>query len=134
MRAYQAESKPRLIPAKSSERTPVSVVISFHLWPSRADKWRSTWTRIERYALRLPACRSFTIVESSNDVARCIFTQWEDVSAFHRFVRENGLLWIERAAGYSQAPTRFTFLFGSAGLEAYRNVMGQHQVAEATFV
>lgn len=88
----------------------VTVTASFSLLPGRQDLWLNIWKELGRLALSRPSCREFRLVYSRTAESRCsVVSTWNEVREFHRFVREIGLLWIERTAGYSQVSAKLTY-------------------------
>lgn len=92
---------------------PVTVMISFHLLSGGQEAWMATWQQIELQANEQPDCGSFRLLVNDHEEGRCVIvTEWDDVHAFNRFVRETGLLWIERTARYSRASSTYTYMSG----------------------
>jgi hypothetical protein len=106
--------------AGSGGDTPVTVIMTYDVPPFRVDGWLRFWERIAVLAARRPACRSFEILRGENFSQGCsIRSAWDDVSSFHRFIRESGLLWLERAMPHPRLHVRITYrYFGYEPAEA----------------
>jgi quinol monooxygenase YgiN len=90
--------------------TPITVMVSFRLCPHRQGEWYSAWRGLADIAQRLLSCHRFDLLQDRDDATRCVvLSQWDDRAAFSHFVRRTNLLWLERALGYSQCPTEYTF-------------------------
>jgi hypothetical protein len=70
---------------------------SYALYPGTRELWLDVWSAVGRSAVQLPECRRVTLLTHPDDptLVRVIST-WTSAQAFHRFVREAGLVWLER--------------------------------------
>jgi quinol monooxygenase YgiN len=93
--------------------TPVTVMVSFRLYPQRQRDWYDAWRGLADIAQRLLYCHRFDLLQDRDDATRCVvLSEWDDCAAFSHFVRRTNLLWLERALGYSHCPTEYTFFEG----------------------
>lgn len=90
---------------KEMDGSAVTVVISFNLLPGREDVWREAWSEVARLAAHRRACRHSRLLQDRNDVDCCaMLSEWESLVDFDRFVRETGLIWLDRVTAYSRTP------------------------------
>jgi Antibiotic biosynthesis monooxygenase len=90
---------------------PAMIVASYRLRPHQRTSWIETWRSLELIARSIPECHTFELDLDSYDSDRCtVISTWSSGAAFDRFVRDVGLLWIERALGYSCSPPQYTRL------------------------
>jgi quinol monooxygenase YgiN len=83
--------------------SPVTVVMSFTVLPGREDIWRDAWSEVARLATRRSACHHSRLLQDRDDTTRCaMLSEWDSLSDFDRFVREMGLIWLERVTAYSR--------------------------------
>jgi quinol monooxygenase YgiN len=88
---------------------PTMIVTQYHLRPNQQDCWLETWRQLAVIAKSMQACRTFALEldRAAPDRATVIST-WSSGAAFDQFVREVGLIWMERHLDYSHLPPRYT--------------------------
>jgi quinol monooxygenase YgiN len=89
-----------------STAMPVVVAESFILHPAQQQSWSDVVRTIRRAALSNAACVSFRLMrDRHNDSLVVLLSEWTNIHEFNRFVRESGLLWMERGIHPSLAGT-----------------------------
>ncbi len=89
-----------------SAAMPVIVAETFALRPGQARNWSEVGRAIRRAALSNAACLSFRLMRDRKDDTRAVLlSEWTDMQEFNQFVRESGLLWLERGASPSLTGT-----------------------------
>lgn len=79
------------------EPIPVEVVMTFRIPATAHQCWKDTWSALRELALEIPECAAFELSPPVRDrVDGAIVTSWRSRHDFNRFVRESGLLWIDR--------------------------------------
>jgi quinol monooxygenase YgiN len=111
MPTYQTQENGLRTETRPTQKPPpVTVVMSLEAPPVRIDAFRAVWQEMARLARTRPACRYFTILLEPQHPSRCTLrSEWDDASSFHKFIRESGILWMERAIPYSPMPTTFMY-------------------------
>ena len=87
------------------EGWPVLVLASSPSEPEQHRRWLDALRRIDTLSREWPACREFRLVRNQGEprtFVACI--EFDSGIQFARFVREAGLLWIDRIVGQ---PTRY---------------------------
>ncbi len=104
--------RPRdVVSAASAADAPVLIVARFTLHPERQHWWLDAWRALARAAEQTPECRSFHLLhDTRHEHQRFLVSSWTSRDAFNRFVRETGLVWMERALDYAHRPTEFLYL------------------------
>ena len=87
-----------------STAMPVIVAETFTLHPSQGKTWSDVGRAIRRAALGNRACLSFRLMrDHRNDSRAVLLSEWTSLNEFNRFVRESGVLWLERGVHPSLA-------------------------------
>jgi len=91
-----------------------TIISSFEVAYGHVDGWIMLWRALAQLAVARPECSCFRLLRSPDDDTHCaVLSEWDDVSSFHRFVRDMRLLWIERVAPGLALPATSTFLESS---------------------
>jgi quinol monooxygenase YgiN len=89
-----------------STARPVVVAETFILHPAQRQSWSEFVEAVRRGALSNAACLSFRLMrDRNNDSLAVLLSEWTNIHEFNRFVRESGLLWLERGIHPSLAGT-----------------------------
>jgi quinol monooxygenase YgiN len=87
----------------------VTVIMTFEAPPARIDVCQAIWHEAARAARTCSTCRYFTVLREPEYPSRCtIQSEWENLPSFHRFIRESGILWLERAMRHPPVQVKFT--------------------------
>jgi hypothetical protein len=102
-----AEFTPEWKPPMTSS-SPTMVVALYRLRPDQKAPWLETWQQLAAIARSIPECRTFSLELDPDEPNQCrVVSTWSSGSAFDRFVRDVGLLWIERNLDYSRMTARY---------------------------
>lgn len=89
-----------------SAAMPVIVTETFKLRPGEGQSWADVGRAIRRAALGNAACVSFRLMrDRRNQSLAVLLSEWTSIQEFNRFVRESGVLWLERGVHPSLAGT-----------------------------
>jgi quinol monooxygenase YgiN len=89
-------------------QVPVLVLAFFTLVPDRQRAALEVWKEMACLARGRPACRSARVVVDRGDSTDGIMlSEWSDVPAFDRFVREVRLIWLIEALGCAHCSVAF---------------------------
>ena len=78
---------------------PVVVTESFEIRPGSESSVDDICTAIRLSALRNPACLSLRVLHDRRDAGRVtILSEWQSAESFNTFIRNSGVLWLERGA------------------------------------
>jgi hypothetical protein len=89
---------PRRLPP-DAER--ILLVITFDVEEGDRVAWHDVWSPVGQYALEWPACSVFRLGRSHLTRGQMVvMTTWGNHEELNRFVRQSGILWIDRALNY----------------------------------
>ena len=89
---------------------PVVIVETFTLHRAQGQSWTEVGSAIRKAALQDPACLSFQLMrDRKNESIAVLLSEWTSMQEFNRFVRESGLLWLERGV-HPSLTSRWTLL------------------------
>jgi len=79
----------------------VVLLITFDVQEADRLAWHDVWSRVRQHALEWPACTAFRLRRSQDTRGQMVITTtWGNHEELNRFVRQSGMLWIDRALGY----------------------------------
>jgi hypothetical protein len=79
------------------ERSNVAVVMTFRISPGTSQYWQDTWIALREVALRSSGCTRFEVSPPARPGRDGEITStWRSREDFNRFVRDSGVLWIDR--------------------------------------
>jgi quinol monooxygenase YgiN len=90
---------------------PVTAIISFRLLPGFRETWSQAWQQLRGAALTAPTCRQFCLLRDRHDEShRVVLTEWDRASDFDAFIREAGVIWLDRCIDGTSEPTAYSIL------------------------
>jgi hypothetical protein len=77
------------------------LVITFDVEEGDRVAWHDVWSPVGQYALEWPACCVFRLGRSHLTRGQMVvMTTWGNHEELNRFVRQSGILWMDRALNY----------------------------------
>lgn len=97
---------------------PITVIESFLLPQWEPAGWAAARETIRECALKHSSCRAFRIFRNEpNSRHVLLISEWDSAETFNQFVRESGVLWLERG---QHPEMRGTFSILEGGVERVR--------------
>jgi Antibiotic biosynthesis monooxygenase len=101
---------------------PITVIESFVLPEWEPAGWAGARETIRECALKHSSCRAFHILQDEpNSRHVLLISEWDSAETFNQFVRESGVLWLERG---QHPEMRGTFSILERGVERVRRFSG----------
>jgi quinol monooxygenase YgiN len=101
---------------------PITVIESFSLPQYEPAGWAEALETIRGCALKHPACRDFRIFRTQpNSGHVLLISEWDSAEKFNQFVRESGVLWLERG---QHPEMRGTFFIREGAAERVQRFSG----------
>jgi hypothetical protein len=101
---------------------PIAVIESFLLPQWEPAGWAEARETIRECALKHSSCRASRLLQDERNSRRVLLiSEWDSAEAFNQFVRESGVLWLERG---QHPEMRGTFSIVEGGVERARRFSG----------
>ena len=109
-----APSPSDIVDVEFESRLPAIVTETFLVSHGSEQTFWEVCAAMRLSACRNPACLSMRVLHDRHDKARVtIVSEWRSVEAFNAFIRDSGLLWLERGAN-PPLSGKWTLLHASA--------------------
>jgi hypothetical protein len=80
---------------------PMVVNLEYIVPAGEAGMWIENWKLVAQVAASWSGCRMFRLLLDRNDEWYfAVFSEWESMETYTRFVRETGIMWLQRALGH----------------------------------
>src|SRR5579875_104721 len=94
-----------------NDAKPVVAVMRLRPTPGSNATWLAVWAQECERALHTPGCKSFRVLSDRQHAGEhYIVSEWDGAEGFDTFMRNGGIVWLERAIDGMKEPLLVTVL------------------------